>query len=224
MRPRPWSFTALGDFLNCPKAYYEKRIAKSVVESQGEAALWGDAVHKGLEQYLLGGELPENLENYREYADKIKARAEAGTMLVEQQLALNTKMQPCDWLAEDAWCRGIVDVLILFPTGAATVIDHKTGKVKAESKQLKLFALLVFAHYPSVAYCNTEFSWLAHDQVTIEGYHREREAALWQEFLPDLTRWREAHKKEVFNPRQSGLCFGWCPVTGCEFWKPKKVK
>lgn len=223
MRPKAWSYTALSDFLNCPKAYFEKRIAKSVVEDQGEAATWGDAVHKGLEQYLLGGELPENLEQYREYANGIIAQVGPGKLLVEQQLALNTKAQPCDWFAEDAWCRGIVDVLILYGKNAM-VIDHKTGKPKPDSKQLKLFALLVFAHYPEVQYCGTEFQWLKDGSATTEGYHRTREADLWQEFMPDLVKYRTAFKAEVFNPRQSGLCHGWCPVTSCEFWKPKKVK
>jgi hypothetical protein len=225
MKPLPWSFSALGDFLNCPKAYYHKRIAKDVQESQGEAALWGDAVHKGLEAYLKGeADLPENLEAYREYAEGIQHMAEGATLLVEQEYALNTKVQPCGWKDPAVWCRGIVDVLIISPDGSAYVIDHKTGKVKPDSQQLKLFALLVFAHHPDVHTCYTEFSWLAFGTKTTECYTRAREADLWQEFLPDLNRYRVAFKHEVFNPRQSGLCNGWCPVTGCEFWKPKKEK
>ena len=187
--------------------------------------MWGNAVHEGLEAYLKGeADLPENLEQYRDYAQQIQCRVPPGRMLVEQELALNTKVQPCEWNAPDVWCRGIVDVLILYPNGNAVVIDHKTGKVKPDSKQLKLFALLVFAHYPEVNYCGTEFAWLAHDKSTVEGYYRAREADLWKEFLPDLTRYKVAYKAEVFNPRPSGLCYGWCPVTDCEFWKPKKVK
>lgn len=226
MRPLPWSHSSLTDFLNCPKAYYHKRIAKDVVDVAGDAATWGDAVHKAFEAYLKGeADLPENMEQYRGYIEGIAARVGGGNLLVEQQLALNTKMLPCGWTDADVWCRGIVDVLILHPDAkTALVIDHKTGKVKADSKQLKLFSLLVFAHYPTIDYCGTEFQWIAHEAVTTEGYHRAREADLWGELLQDLTRYRVAFKHEVFNPRQSGLCNGWCPVTTCEFWKPKRER
>ena len=45
-QPRAWSFSALDDFKNCPKAYYEKRIAKSVSETESEEMRWGNFVHK----------------------------------------------------------------------------------------------------------------------------------------------------------------------------------
>jgi hypothetical protein len=41
--------------------------------------------------------------------------------------------------------------------------------------------------------------------------------------VPDLKQYATAFKTDVWQPRQSGLCNGWCPVTECEFWKPKRT-
>jgi hypothetical protein len=48
--------------------------------------------------------------------------------------------------------------------------------------------------------------------------------ALWSKFVPDLRQYMEAFKTETWQARPSGLCNGWCPVTECEHWKPKKVR
>ena len=104
----------------------------------------------------------------------------------------------------------------------AYALDWKTGKRKPDSQQLRLFALLVFAHYPHVQECKTEFVWLKTGERDDAVYRREQEAEMWQPFLPSLARYNAAFKQEMWAPRKSGLCRGWCPVTSCEFWSPKK--
>lgn len=101
---------------------------------------------------------------------------------------------------------------------------HNTGKRKPNSRQLKLFALLVFMHHPQINTVKTEFVWLKTGERDAETYTRDQEAELWQEFVPSLARFKAAFKAEVFPPRTSGLCNGWCPVTQCPHWKPKKLK
>lgn len=227
MNPRPWSFSALGDFTNCPRAYYEKRIAKSVQEEQNEAALWGDYVHKQFDLYLKAWRpdtvvpLPANLEMYREYLDHF-ARG-SGTMYSECEYAITKEQRPCGFFAKDVWCRAIIDVLHL-DGDTARAIDHKTGKIRHNTKQLKLSALMIFAHHPEIQEVKTGYFWLQDRVVAQETYAREQMGALWNEFVPELMSYRQAFHTETFNPKPSGLCYGWCPVTQCEFWKPKRVR
>lgn len=222
MKPLPWSFSALSDFTNCGKAYYRKRIVKDVVDPPNEAGDWGDYVHKWFEAHLRDGTpLPGNLVQYQEYLDRIKAGS--GTMYVECKYAINRQLQPCEFFAPDVWCRAILDVLHI-DGPHARVIDHKTGKVKPNSRQLKLSALMVFAHHPEVVEVKTGFVWLKDTVLTKDGFHRDEVDDLWAEFIPDLKAYSTAFKEMRFTPRPSGLCNGWCPVTDCEFWKPKRVK
>lgn len=227
MKPLPWSHSALSDFLNCPKAYYHKRIAKDVVDPPNEAGLWGDYVHKEFEKYLNTSRpgfdhprpLPADLEQYREYLDRIASLP--GTMHVECKYAININLQPCEFFAADVWCRAILDVIHVNEQ-QASVMDHKTGKRKMDTRQLKLSALMTFLHHPEVDVVKTGYFWLKDKAYDSETYIRKDESDLWSEFLPDLNRYREAAKTMTYMPRPSGLCNGWCPVHACEFWKPKR--
>lgn len=223
MKALPWSHTALSDYLNCPRQYHHKRVLKDVEDPPGEAALWGDTVHKGFETYLTGGELPENLEQYRGYLDKLRSRKhDPGKQFVEVQYAINTRMEPCGWFDKDVWCRGILDFMTIRGS-QAVVLDHKTGKRKPNSRQLKLFALLVFIHHPEVDEVLSKFAWLKTGTVDTEIYFRRQVDELWGEFTADLARYAHSFKTDTWNPRPSGLCRGWCPVRDCEHWKPKRV-
>lgn len=236
-KPLPWSHSAMSDFLNCPKQYYHKRVAKDVQDTQGEAALWGDRVHKFFEYHILlaTGQTPEgddvldilaethySFKSYLPYLEAVLA-IPRDIILPERQYAIGKDLKPCDWFDKEVWCRGIIDVL-LTKGDRAYALDWKTGKRKPGSKQLKLFALLVFLHHPEVNSVKTGFVWLKEGASDYETYTRDQEAELWQEFIPDLARYNAAFKADMWTPRKSGLCKGWCPVSGCEFWEPKRVR
>jgi len=234
MKPLPWSHSALSDFLNCPKAYYEKRVAKSVVDPPNDAGRAGDFVHKAFEAYLRDGTpLPSTYpEDIREWPQGIKPpaayqsylnalAASSGTMYVECKYAINAQLQPVDFFDPDVWCRVIIDVLHVNGE-SARIIDHKTGKRKNDTRQLKLNALLVFIHHPQVQVVKTGYAWLRDADIATETYVSVNQAQLWEEFMPDLVRYNTAFKQETFVAKPSGLCNGWCPVTSCEYWKPKR--
>lgn len=236
MKPLPWSYSALSDFLNCPKAYYEKRVAKSVEDPPNDAGLAGDFMHKAFEAYLRNGTplpkgYPENIRDwpegikppahYKEYLDAILSSS--GDMYVEQKYAINSAMEPCDFFDADVYCRAILDVLHINGQ-RARVLDHKTGRRKQDTRQLKLNALIVMIHHPEVMVVKTGYAWLKEERIDIESYVRSNEAELWDDFMPDLTRYKTAFRQEIFVARPSGLCNGWCPVTSCEFWKPKRSR
>ena len=222
MRPMPWSYTSLDDFVNCPKAFYEKRVLKSVKEEESEQMIWGNRVHKAFEYYVKHNRpLPDILEQHEQYLKRIMAFG--GKVATEEKVAVNLKGEPCGFFDKNVWYRGILDFHAV-NGNEALIVDYKTGKQHSKFKQLKLFALNIFSRYPQVTHVDVRFYWTQACTATGERYARGQIPQLWQEFLPDLKQYAQAFKEDIWQPRQSGLCNGWCPVTTCEFWKPKRKR
>lgn len=221
MNPLPHSHSALSDFKNCPKAYYHKRVAKDVPDPPNAAGQWGDYVHRCFEKYLKHGTpLPDDIpKRYKSYLDRIQGGS--GQMLVECKYAIDKDLQPCDWRSPDVWNRAIIDVLHINGENAR-MLDHKTGKYRPNTDQLKLCALHIFIHHPEVNSIKTGYFWLKDTKLTTETFTRDDIPWLWAVFLPLLRQYKQAFHTMTFNPKPSGLCNGWCPVTDCEYWKPKR--
>ena len=214
---KAWSYSALNAFETCPKRYQLTRVTKDVVEKQTEATIWGNEVHKALEDYAKGkGALPEDMAKWGKYVDKILALD--GKRLVEEKWAINNNFQPTKWMAKDVWCRGIVDIGVV-GSEKAYLLDWKTGKHKPDSDQLKLFAALAFAHFHWVDEVVTGFIWLKVGKFDKETFKREDVMGIWDEFLPRLQRLEIAFQDDKWIPNPSGLCKNWCPVGNklCEF-------
>ena len=62
------------------------------------------------------------------------------------------------------------------------------------------------------------------DPSTKKVWGRAEIEALWNLFIGDLRQYAEAFKGDVWQPRPSGLCNGWCPVKTCAHWKPRRDK
>lgn len=219
MKPLPWSHSSLSDFNNCPRAFYEKRVAKSVKEERTEALIWGERVHKAFEDRLKSGVvLPAELQDHEGYLTRLQRRP--GTSATEQKIALDRTFRPCSFFAPTVWFRGVIDYQKLDGT-KALLVDYKTGKPHSKFQQLKLFALYSFMQNPLLEEVSVVYYWTTTKTETGEDYTRDQMPELWQEFIPSLKQYAEAFKTNTWQPRQSGLC-GWCPVTGCEFWRPRR--
>jgi hypothetical protein len=216
----PWSYSRLTAYETCPRQYEHKYILKTTKDDTNEAAIWGVMVHEAFELALTHGTpLPESLQTHQPYIDYI-AGIPSETRLIEHELCLSESMDPCAWDAENAWVRGILDVLIM-KGDKALVIDHKTGAKKYNLRQLKLFALLVFWTYPHINKCRTIYAWVKTGATTIEDFNRDQVATLWGAFSDSINLYRKAHETNRYIPRPSGLCRGWCPVSSCVFWSAK---
>lgn len=214
-KPKPWSHSALEAFKNCPRQYHAVRVIKSVVETEGPQATWGKEVHKHFEDRLANGVvLPAALEMHEEFLARLEALP--GQQFVEQQIALNTNGQPCEYFADDVWFRGVIDYLKI-DGDHARVIDYKTGKQHQKLQQLFLFTLYVFAAYPQVQSVRAEFYWTQSRSLVGVTCTRENIDGLWAVFIPDLKQFAQAFREDIWQPRQSGLCRRHCPVTDCEF-------
>lgn len=219
MIPRPWSISAIDQFATCPRQYSEVKVYKRIPDVVGEAGLWGNRVHDASEAYLKNKTpLDPELRPYQGYLDAIKQLP--GEMHVEKKMALNSQRQVVGYWDKKVWVRGKADVIAINGPIAAG-LDHKTGTRKP-GRQMALMALLIFYHFPEVQVVHTAFMWLKTVQRDTETYTRADIPAMWNLFVVDLQQYRDAYVTETWQPRESGLCRGWCPVTTCEFWKPKR--
>lgn len=213
----PWSYSTLTSFETCPRRYYLTKISKQVKEPQGEALIYGNEVHKALEKDLKGEQaLPTKFASFAPLVNAIKALP--GKRLVEQSFGLDVNLRPVSFFAKDCWVRGKIDLLVVGTTTAAA-IDWKTGKMKSDLDQMKLFAAAALQDHPYLQSVRTGFAWLHDQKLQREDFKREDTPAIWGEFIVRVQRMENAAKTGDFPPNPSGLCRKWCPVGNqlCEF-------
>lgn len=213
----PWSFSSLSAFETCPRRFYLTRISKQVAEPQTEATLWGNQVHKALELAVAGQKgLDAKYSAYQPIVDRL--RATEGVKYTEQKVGLTENLKPTSFFAKDVWYRGVLDVTVVRDK-TAVVLDYKTGKVKSDGDQLRLFAATAFAQYPHVETVRTGYLWLQHDKTTPKTFRREEAPVIWQEFVSRVNRMEDAQERDRWLPNPSGLCAKWCPVGKklCDF-------
>lgn len=216
-----WSFSGLKDFVNCPKQYNEVKVKKNFVKKATEQMLYGTEVHKALEDYVRDGKpLAKNYERFKETVDALIDIP--GKKHPEMQMALKAdKITPCGFDDPEYWVRGIVDLLVI-DGDTAYIVDYKTGSAKyPDSKQLKLMALMTFAHYPEVKFIKAGLLFVMHGVFIDEQYHRHETPKMWEAFALDTARLEVAYETDNWPPNPSPLC-GWCPVDTCQFYKPKR--
>lgn len=212
-----WSFSSLKQYKTCPKQYYELRVAKNYLPREGDDARYGKEVHTALEEYVRDGKpLPKFYQNFRKMVDPLLDIP--GTKYCEHEMALTLDRQPCKFDAENYWVRGIADLLIV-DGDIAFVVDYKTGKTGyADTSQLKLMALMVFAHFPSVDTVKSGLMFVSYDTFIPETYYRNEADTYWETFIPMLERLEIAFDNAVWPAQPTGLCRRHCPVESCKFY------
>lgn len=220
MKPLPVSWTTLSGLVTCARQFFHIKVAKDFKEEKGEAALWGDYVHKAFERRIKYGEpLPEDIAKW----EKLLAPIPKDGAHCELKLAMTREFKRCDFFAKDVFMRCIIDFFRVSMDGSkAKLIDWKTGKRKVNN-QLMFSALIVFYLYTHVDEIETLFVWLQ-DGVKPDRmvYKREEIPEMWAKLMPDLRHYRDTFHTGVFPPTPSGLCRGWCIVKTCEHWRPKR--
>lgn len=226
MKPNAWSHSALDKFESCPKQYYETAIARRWPFVTTAEMEWGKRVHKDFEDYLLVNKpLPVDLQAHESFLAAFKA--EPGELAGEERIALDVNMRQCQYFDKQrqVWYRGQVDARKRDrASGVSHILDHKTGKVKNDFTQLKSFAMFEFLTQPDIHTCKVEFYWTQIRGANGETYYREQLPEIIRFFAAKLHRFADAFLTDTFPPKQSGLCNGWCPVTTCEFWRPKRQR
>lgn len=227
MKPAAWSHSALESYENCPRQYHETKVVKPTKYPFVDTAetKWGRDVHKHFENFLLYGTLlPADLDMHREFLQSFKDQP--GELAGEERIALGTNLKQCAYFdkVNQVWYRGQVDARKRQRNiGHSHVLDHKTGKVKNDYTQLKSFAMWEFLTQPDIHTVKAEYYWTQIRGTNGETYYREQLPEILSFFAAKLNRYADAYITDTWHPKQSGLCRGWCPVTDCEFWQPKRA-
>jgi RecB family exonuclease len=159
-RPFSWSHSAVNDFLGCPHRYAARRFFCTVVDEKTEESLWGDRVHKALEERIRDKKpLPEGMTAYENWARVLEALP--GEFHFEKEFAVDQRLEPCGWFDKTAYGRVRIDLLILDEeTKTAIVIDYKTGKPKDDAEQLRLSCWFLSKFYPWIETFKYRYIWL----------------------------------------------------------------
>jgi hypothetical protein len=222
----PVSYSRLNTYEQCPARFDYQYVSRRVQDVQGDAAAYGDRVHKTLEVYgrkqagtplrerssitaLNGVEAEQTLKTYGPAVDRIMARR--GDKYFEHEMAVNLELQPVKWDAPDVWIRSIADVLIVDGHNAYC-LDYKTGKVKDDPTQLRLFAAMVFWHFPEVTQVKTSYIWLKFAEVTNEKHQRNKLDQLWASLKPRFDHLQATYELGVYKTKPGPLCDPWCPA------------
>ena len=221
MKSSAWSYSSLKKFKTCPKQYAEVKIYKNFQEPPfTEATLYGTSFHEAAEVYVRDGTpLPEAFNYVKPHLDTL--RSIPGQKLCEHRMGLTAALEPCAFDAEDVWCRGVADLLIVNEErGTARVVDYKTGKSAkyADTAQLELMALMVFKHFPAVRKVRGGLLFVVANYFKSADYDKEQQKVYWRQWMQDVNRLETAMKTEVWNPNPSGLCRRHCVVESCPHW------
>lgn len=214
MKSFSWSYSVLTSFETCPRRHYLTKVARSVVEPQTEALMWGNEVHKALELRQKGTPLPAKLNHFDPLCQMLMSKH--GKKVIEGRFAIDASFRPVGWKDSTTWCRAVVDTGVV-GVKSAFLGDWKTGNRKPDSDQLKLSAAIGFAHYPYLETIHTAFIWLKEKKLDSEVFTHEQVGNIWNDFLPRVKRLEAAHQANKWDPKPSGLCKRHCPCTTCEF-------
>ena len=213
----PWSFSKSKAFEQCPKQFYHEKILREYPFVETDAIRYGNAFHTAAEEYVRDGTpLPKKFDYALDMLNSLNAKK--GKKLCEEKLGVTENLTPCGFYDDEVWYRGIADLLIINEEdGLAWVIDYKTGKNAryADKGQLELMALLVFAHFPKVKSVRAGLLFVVSNNLIKDSYADSDAATLWTKWANVYSIMQAAEKRNVWNPKPSGLCKRHCPVTVC---------
>ncbi len=216
-RQTAWSYSRLNSYETCPKKFWHESVRKDVKVEENEAMRYGKLVHKALENRVgKGKKLPLNLRYLERHAALLSDAK--GEKLTEQQLAIDSEFNPCDWFSKQTWCRAIIDLAIVRETHAV-VFDYKTGKVSDDFTQLCLAGVLLMLHMPEIQTVDLAFLWTKEKKITRyeRTLTRDDIKSVVVELMPRLKKYERAHRTESFPARPGYLCKRFCAVVACPY-------
>jgi hypothetical protein len=221
MKTVTWSHSSLKDYEGCPRRYYEAKVLKKYPFTDTQATIYGKELHEAAEFYIKDDKpLPQQFAFVKDTLDALKAKP--GRKLCEHKMGIRADLSPCDFFDKDVWCRGIADLLIVNDDNlTARVIDYKTGNNKyPDREQLKLMALMVFAHFPHIRRVEGALLFVVKDDIAKASFMVGEAEEYWWDYRERVARIEQAHESGVWNPKPTPLC-GWCPCTDCEYNKKR---
>lgn len=218
----PWSFSTWSAYQTCARQFYELRIAKSFKEPESKQIIWGNEVHKAMENKAkYNAEVPASMKHMEPIVQRILDAP--GTNHAEMELACDENLKPTGFWDSNTWMRGKGDLIKLNYTKGA-VFDYKTGKRKPNSLQLDMMAILAFAKFQELEEMKTCFIWFQEpSKPTVASYVRDDVPKLLDQFMQGVDDMQWSESEDIWPAKPSGLCrpnpktgFMGCPVLTCE--------
>ena len=216
MKTVTWSHSSLKDYEGCPRRYHEVKVLKNYPFKDTDATLYGKELHTAAELYIKENTpLPPQFAFLQGTLDALKAKP--GRKLCEHQMGVTKDLKPCGFMDKEVWVRGIADLLIIDDENlTAKVVDYKSGNNKyPDREQLKLMALMVFAHFPHIRRVSGALLFVVKEDIAKASFMVGEAEEYWWDYRERVARIEQAHETGVWNPKPTPLC-GWCPVTTCE--------
>ena len=214
-----YSYSSIKEFKTCPRKYYENKVLKLHPHVDTQATMYGKEVHKALEDYV-GQDIPlGGHSRFQGIADNLKNLD--GTKYTEYEMALDEKLEPCGFRDDNAFIRGIAD-LVVVNGNVASIFDYKTGKANyPDTDQLELMALMVFRHFPEVEHVKAALLFILYDKIITAEYHKKDAKSKWIGWAGRIEEIERCADTNTWNETPSGLC-GWCPCTTCPHHRERK--
>jgi hypothetical protein len=216
MKTVTWSHSSLKDYEGCPRRYHEVKVLKNYPFKDTDATIYGKELHTAAELYIKEGTpLPPQFAFLQGTLDALMAKP--GRKLCEHQMGVTKDLKPCGFMDKEVWVRGIADLLIIDDENlTARVVDYKSGNNKyPDREQLKLMALMVFAHFPHIRRVSGALLFVVKEDIAKASFMVGEAEEHWWDYRERVARIEQAHETGVWNPKPTPLC-GWCPVTTCE--------
>lgn len=242
-KPFAWSYSQLKNFKSCPKRHYHVDKIRDVFDPPGDAVLWGNELHDALakaigtddnefrapRERIIEAPLPDTMATYQPWVTRFRKARESGAQVnAEMSLAITRDFKKCSWFDPAAWFRTKVDVSTFVNEGQFGYAgDWKTGRRLADSPQLVLTGIAMFAHYPALEAIRTEFIWLKEwnglgdresmDRVSDRiSFRRADMPSMWNGVAQDAAILERAFMARDYPAKPTGLCRSYCPVISCE--------
>ena len=211
-----WSYSSLSLFKQCPRKYHRLRVLKDIKEDEAEHLIYGNAVHKAAEEYGRDGvPIPSKFLYIKTYVDTLIDSP--GDKYYEHKMGLTRELEPCEFLAGHVWWRGIADFLAVNGK-EAVLVDYKTSKSAryADTAQLELLALAIFAHFPHVEIVRAGLLFVVSKEFIEIELNRNHQHELWKKWIKDTDRLDGCFESDTWNPSPNFTCKKFCPVLDCE--------
>lgn len=213
---RPFSYSSLKQFETCPNQYAEITVRKNFknvfTSARGD---YGDRLHKAADNYVHhGGVLESDFAYLQPTLDVL--RSVEGEKYTEHKMGVTHDGSPVEWNHPDRWFQGMADLVIVGDSPVARVLDYKTGDIKyADTDQLELMALLVFAHFPHVKYVKGCLLFVLSQKPRDRNVDIKEIERLYQKYRERDAKRLAAIEADTFPMKESGLCRKHCVVISC---------
>lgn len=168
----------------------------------------GTRIHTNGELYVRGqAKLCRELESFRPEYDRLAELYKDGRVEMEENWAMDSEWEKCDWSSDHAFLRLKVDYVVHASETEAIVIDLKTGRREGNqvkhAEQTNLYQLTTFLRYPKLEVIHTELWYPDIEDLATQTYRRDqglRFKRKWHERLTAMTNYEFTDEKTDANP------------------------